>query len=326
MPLNNVPTKGVTASSDWVTCPKGHYCLIGSNNPTPWPIGTYLATTGATLLSQCTSCPAGKAWPFQGITDVNAALDCAYGHYCPLGTQYPFDNACPAGKFSDSTSNTQSSDCTDCTAGYGWTAGANTFTNPPVKWAAGYYYCPAGSASSTQNQWPAGYYSSNTGLSASSQCLNWPAGQYCIAGSISPTGLCSAGYWCPLNSGTATQNAWAAGTYSASTGLKTSSECTVCPLGYICSSVAMTAPVKCAAGTYGAAAGLTGAVGSTWTTCPAGYYCPEGATTPTVWGKGKYSVAGAKDTGSPVCTKCPTGSYRNIFLITLDCHIWLFIV
>ena len=157
MPMNNLPTNGVTLSSDWVICPKGNYCLAGSSNPTPWPVGTYLDITGGSTLANWLSCPAGKAWPFQGITDPNAALDCAYGHYCPLGTQYPYDNPCPAGKFSDSISNTQSSDWVDCAAGYGCTAGANSYTNPPVICAAG-YYCPAGSSSSTQNQWPAGYY------------------------------------------------------------------------------------------------------------------------------------------------------------------------
>ena len=71
----------------------------------------------------------------------------------------------------------------------------------------------------------------------------------------------------------------------------------------------MTAPVKCAAGTYGSKAGLTGEAGSTCTTCPAGYYCAEGVTAPTACGKGKYSVAGAKDAGTPLCTKCPAGKY-----------------
>jgi hypothetical protein len=72
----------------------------------------------------------------------------------------------------------------------------------------------------------------------------------------------------------------------------------------------MTAPVQCAAGTYGAAAGLTGVDAATsCTTCPAGYYCAAGVSEPTACGKGMYSVAGSKDAGTPICEKCPTGSY-----------------
>lgn len=73
------------------------------------------------------------------------------------------------------------------------------------------------------------------------------------------TGLCGQGYWCPEGSSTNQQNPCPLGTFSASTGLKTTYECTVCPLGYICATTAMTAPVACVAGTYGAKAGLTGA-------------------------------------------------------------------
>lgn len=239
---------------------------------------------------------------------MNSAVACAYGHYCPIKTLYPHDNPCPAGKFSDSTSNTQSSDCVDCKAGYACSAGANTFTNPPIICAAA-HYCPAGSSSTTQNKCPAGTYSANTGLTVATDCIACPAGQYCLIGVVAPSGICSAGYWCPEKSATATQTACPKGTYSDKTGLKTQNECTVCPLGYICATAAMTSPIKCPAGTYGSKAGLTGDPGSVCTTCPAGYYCAEGATEPKVCGKGKYSVAGAKDAGTPLCTKCPAGSY-----------------
>ena len=67
----------------------------------------------------------------------------------------------------------------------------------------------------------------------------------------------------------------------------------------------MTAPVKCAAGTYGPTAGLS----SPCSTCTAGHFCAEGVSVPTVCGTGSYSTTGAKDSGSPVCEQCPAGSY-----------------
>jgi hypothetical protein len=295
----------IGAQGDWVACPKGHYWAAGTIQPTRCPIGTYRATTGGTQLSDCTSCPQGKAWPFEATTDVNSAVDWAAGHYCPQGTQYPHDNPCAAGKFSDSTSNSQASDCGDWPEGYGCSAGANTLSNPPVICAAG-HYCPTGSDTTTKFQWPAGTYSSSTGLKASSECLVCPAGQYCTIGSLSPSGTWSAGHWCPEGSQTATQNACAAGTFSASTGLKTSNECTVCPLGSICATTGMTASVEWAAGTYGSQTGL-GAGGTTWTACPAGHYCVQGSTEPTVCGKGKYSPISTVSAAG--CLKCTAGKY-----------------
>lgn len=53
MPLNNIPDNRVTIASDCQDCPVGHYCLAGSANPTPCPVGTYRASTGATALTGC---------------------------------------------------------------------------------------------------------------------------------------------------------------------------------------------------------------------------------------------------------------------------------
>ena len=308
LPLNNIPDSRTGAQADCQTCPLGHYCLAGASNPTQCPPGTYRALTGGAALADCTDCPAGTACPFAGIADVNSAVPCDYGYYCPTASVYPHANPCPAGKFSDNTNNGLVTDCVDCAAGYYCSAGANTFTNPPVICPAG-YYCPAGTAIGTTNACPAGTYSPNTGLKLATECIDCPAGSYCTMGSVAVTGLCNPGYWCPIKSTVATQNPCPLGSYSAGTGLKTENECTVCPLGYTCDTVALLAPVKCPAGTYGSKAGLDGTTGNDCTTCPAGYFCAEGVTGPTVCGKGMYSVAGAKDVGTPLCEKCPTGSY-----------------
>ena len=93
MPLNNIPDNRVTSAGDCVDCPIGHYCLPGSPSPTPCPVGTYRSAVLGAALTDCTDCPAGKACPFQGITDINSAVACSHGHYCPQKTEYPNDNA-----------------------------------------------------------------------------------------------------------------------------------------------------------------------------------------------------------------------------------------
>jgi hypothetical protein len=110
MPIHKITDVIIASGASCEACPKGHYCLAGTIEPTPCPVGTYRGVTSALALSDCTACPAGKACPFVGIVDANGASACAYGHYCPAGTDYPTDNPCPAGKFSDNTNNDASSD------------------------------------------------------------------------------------------------------------------------------------------------------------------------------------------------------------------------
>ena len=46
-----------------------------------------------------------------------------------------------------------------------------------------------------------GTFSNNTGLKSELECTNCTGGMYCeTAGLTSPTGNCSAGYYCPLGS------------------------------------------------------------------------------------------------------------------------------
>lgn len=232
LPLNNNPDARAGSQAACQACPIGHYCLQGSSNPTPCPSGTYSDSLSGVDDTVCQNCPAGTACPFQGTSDVNSALPCDYGHYCPEGSLYPHANPCPAGKFSDSTSISTSGECGNCPVGYYCTEGSNTFTNPPIICPEG-YYCEIDTATATEHPCPAGTYSPNTGLESSSACITCPAGSYCLEGTTAVSGLCDAGYWCPEGSSTAQENPCPLGTFSASTGLKTENECTVCPLGKI---------------------------------------------------------------------------------------------
>ena len=49
------PTDGVTGDH----CPAGHYCESGTTDPTPCPTGTWSASTGLAIVSECTACTGG---------------------------------------------------------------------------------------------------------------------------------------------------------------------------------------------------------------------------------------------------------------------------
>ena len=84
-------------------------------------------------------------------------------------------------------------------------------------------------------------------------------------------------------------NAFPAGTYGTSTGLKTATCTALCP-----------------GGTYGSEAGLT--TSSCTATCSAGFACPPGSTNSTavICSLGKYSLGAVG-----VCTSCSAGLYGD---------------
>jgi hypothetical protein len=67
-----------------VICPKGTYCPLGSENPTPCPPGTYLNDIGLYDLNHCTPCKGGYACEVYGI-DI-PTVSCEAGHYCTEGS------------------------------------------------------------------------------------------------------------------------------------------------------------------------------------------------------------------------------------------------
>lgn len=92
-------------------CPGGHYCTSGASAPSQCPKGTYYpesaaAVAGASSLSDCLTCPAGKYCERRGDGRETAALpDCSDGYYC-AGAAYhytPIDgttgDVCPKGHF-----------------------------------------------------------------------------------------------------------------------------------------------------------------------------------------------------------------------------------
>eukprot|EP00466_Bigelowiella_natans_P015235 jgi/Bigna1/85198/estExt_fgenesh1_pg.C_20409 len=265
-------------------CPEVTYCPEGTIYVFNCPPGTYNGEMGQ---EKCKGCPAGyycKGSPephYMNLTHITGSTgnqnftDCPAGHYCPGNTSIP--QPCPSGTYSTSTKLDSVSECTPCDKGK-YCAGA-ALPAPSGNCAGGYYcngsakvpnpngtypdngpcptgsYCPSGTLDPIQC--PPGSFNSIIGQDEKADCTPCTAGMYCaISGLSAPSGLCSAGFWCPENS---TQPA---------------SNETQCPTGSTCPP-GSPAPVQCTAGTYQPARGKENCI-----PCPKGYYCVDGPSLP----------------------------------------------
>ena len=130
------------------------------------------------LISTCTS--AGRACPTYGLVD--PSHECALGHYCPIGTQFPTQHKCPAGTWNpNSTLFIQGADCLACPAGYACLLGTGHSSQPLLVCARG-SFCPAGTRFPTERPCPRGTYTESNALEADEQCTVCPAGYHCIEG------------------------------------------------------------------------------------------------------------------------------------------------
>ena len=213
----------------------------------------------------CTPCPAGRyGSPIAMNSSLCSGL-CAAGYTCPEGsfTATPSSTVCPPGQYSLQGATA----CVNCSGGwYGSTSGS---TSPQCSGACqSGAFCPPGSTTASQYTCPAGYAcppgtSNGTAFpcgpgkyseAGAAVCTNCSAGLY---GSVSTlqspacSGVCSAGYFCPIGS--------------------TSATATLCPEGSYCLS-GTSGPVPCSGGVFGASAGLGTSQCSG--PCPAGFFCP----------------------------------------------------
>ncbi|KAI8480901.1 hypothetical protein Bbelb_413740, partial [Branchiostoma belcheri] len=290
-------------------CPPGHYCPEGSTAPRKCDGGWYCQ--GYELSTPTAECAAGYYCPVGvGVTVPDPAeFPCTPGHYCEQGS--PVQTACPNGTFSNTSKNTQLSNCLLCTPG-SYCSGEGLVT-PSGPCAPG-FYCPAGQITDTPAQYtcPAGFYcpegsatpeicdrgtyQSHPGQALCEVC---PSGSYCdphelnnVTGVITPE-PCVPGHYCPNGTEYSTQNKCPAGTYSNRTSLSSTAECAACPPGMYCLDAGLTSPTgNCTAGFYcsGGADSPTPANRPSGDICPQGQYCPE---------------------GSEIGTDCPVGSYGN---------------
>jgi hypothetical protein len=139
------------------------------------------------------------------------------------------------------------------------------------------HYCPEGSFSPTPC--PLGTFFESRGGVAVGSCRRCPAGLFCnatgfaylfslltSAGLLAPVGLCSAGYYCPGGSSSATPFE------------------SICPAGFYCPP-ATSVPVPCQNGTYQTRLGESSCV-----SCPRGRSCENKANDPEVTVDGLFLI------------------------------------
>merc|ERR1712050_27274 len=151
------PTDGVTGN----ICPEAHFCIGGAKFPRPCPFGSKnLNTKGLKDESECglphQICPMGFSCEI-----------CKSGHYCPDATS---ETPCPAGTFNTLRGKEALEDCLTCPAGKYCTEAAERALD-----CFEGYFCPAGSASPTDNACPAGSYCPR----ATAHPIKCPSGFYC---------------------------------------------------------------------------------------------------------------------------------------------------
>nr|XP_006821767.1 PREDICTED: uncharacterized protein LOC100369099 [Saccoglossus kowalevskii] len=274
-------------------CPPGHYCEIGSVQPSPCIPGEYQDEWEQ---STCKTCPSGFYCDatLQNDTFCSHGIQnpqpCPTGHYCVYGTEYAVQFPCPNGTFSDRVQLTSVNECTPCSGGY--YCGQEGLSAPSGECTAGYYcisgaymstpldgttgdicpegaYCPSGSNTSTLC--PPGTYNPTLGLTSEDECLGCTPGDYCPEYGMSTTaGNCSAGYFCSGSASTSTPTDGTTGN--------------VCPIGHYCPA-GSSQPLPCEPGTYTdttlnevclrCPSGHYCTSGSNPQDCPAGFYCPE---------------------------------------------------
>ncbi|KAM7413317.1 hypothetical protein PAMA_020621 [Pampus argenteus] len=232
-------------------------------------------------------CPEGTFFSHQ------LCLECPSGHFCPGNVYAP--RRCPTGTFNLYTGKSSVSDC-KCGPGKEPNLDHSGCNDCPL----GFYstvctiqclQCPAGHycVGGVAVPCPAGTYGPKEGLQRLKDCTICPAGFYCLEGSSRrPTSLflCPQGYYCEEGTATLHGSPCPAGTVGEQLGQTSRAACKRCREGRFCPAGSSGPGLPCARGRY----------------CPAGTLeeaiCPRGTFTPH---QGAISV---KD-----CLKCPAGFY-----------------
>ncbi|KAM3922961.1 uncharacterized protein RB166_012036 [Leptodactylus fuscus] len=299
-------------------CPAGFYCPSGTSIEIPCEPGTFSPMSGSNM---CLPCPAGSSCMHVSTVE---PLSCPRGHYCPAMTAAPIP--CPSGTFNPIEGALTLASCKRCPAGRYCRGEANS--EPDGLCSAGYYcegeavdnipqktarfplngpcplghYCPEGTL--TPIPCPVGTLKNTTGGSSEDSCVPCYAGYFCASvGLSSPTGLCSAGFFCPGNFTSTSPTAF------------------LCPKGHFCTA-GSPHPIPCPTGQYQPNTGSHSctpcqpgffcqeAVAGHPQPCPPHSYCPAGALFPLTCPNGTYTpldINGLREKGE--CLPCPPGHY-----------------
>ena len=315
------PANSSAHFSEWILCPVGHYCDVGSVEPTPCPVGRFANKIGLQNSSGCLPCTEGYYCDQTGLSEPVGA--CSSRYYCPEGSTSPTARPCPVGNYCPP----QSPGPLPCEVG--------TYAPTPLQESC--LMCPAGSYCVFQNRTapcPRGYYCPNgtglefvpcprgtygaaSGLSAVDQCTPCDAGNYCSEEAATlPTGKCNEGYYCaygvdrpqPLSFSDLSSIGINITLYVNDSSLCNNPDLRgsggICPVGSFCPAMSST-PTPCHIGTFSDTPNS-----AVCDNCPAGFYCPVGTSDPTIYpcAFGHYC-----DEGSTIATEnqCPSGTYNN---------------
>ncbi|KAG9482440.1 hypothetical protein GDO78_011238 [Eleutherodactylus coqui] len=326
-------------------CPPGYYCPAGTGSPMSYPCqpGTYWNMTKQGVeISVCLPCPAGF---FCDMPSLTAPKICPAGFYCHQGSSNP--QPCPEGTYGPREESSTEDGCLTCEPGkFCSGVGLSTISGNCQE---GFYcserstsatpsggICPAGSYCPASSAWPVlcppGTYSNQVGLTEVSQCLICPPGMFCNGdGGSSPTGNCTAGYYCTEGSSSPVQQEVKQGYYSMAGAfrpepcppgtfqpLPARSSCTLCPPGNFCNASSLSEVFSCPQGHFCPAGSQSvcsicpvghSCLSGDILLCPLGYFCPEGMNTgPIPCPPGTFSsVTGL--TNADGCLPCPPGMF-----------------
>ena len=212
-------------------CPEGYFCPLETETATanPCPAGTFSNRTGQTDASECLPCPGGY---YCDSTDLTASTGlcregwycssgsasatpekpsdgggpCKPGFFCPEGS--PFQIPCSSGQYCDREKLAAPSG--PCMRGFYCVLGSHISTPFGYNDTIGNlcpvgHFCPVNS--SYPEPCPPGTYLGTRGNKKIDDCLQCPPGQFCEGyGLESPTGHCSARFYCPGGQNSSTPN------------------------------------------------------------------------------------------------------------------------
>ena len=335
---------GLTAPTG--PCSAGYFCRGGSAVATPYHSGSSAASQISSYFGDSCASPANSS-----LNDV-----CPPGHYCPASSPSPIQ--CPAGRNSSSVGLKSVTDCPPCLKGFYCPHNGTVLA---TRACLPGYYCPSGTSnptadasllcptgsecpvgSATPVACAAGTYQDQAG---NETCKTCPAGKFCVSGTTSPAD-CPPGSYCPLGTRYNSEFLCPNGTYSATVGLHSASQCTPCTPGMFCGSPGLTAPTgPCSAGYFcrggsavatpyhsgsSAASQISSYFGDSCASpansslndvCPPGHYCPASSPSPIQCpaGRNSSSVGLKSVTDCPPCLKgfyCP---HNGTVLATRAC-------